>query len=348
METNASFDIGFLSIVESFGIDPHDHLSHKVLIAVLSWTRELYMRLLSDKYVWSPIFLGEEYDDYVANLLKISEQFHYSLQANELIHTFRSVTMDSWKTYLVEKWFYNSVLKKWDDLHTWKTTLNILRRSSLFDDLLNNGTGILWTYSYARAEKSGITLDIGEMMLSHSNLILDGHMDVTMEQLFMCVFCHELAHLFSTESPTREELDTSYRLYELRRSVLWSDQPDEDIFYLTKYRSGIYLDSVWSDADLKLNLINEAITELIAEEVYNHIWWVNPTIIGRSYIYTYKKEVESLRKALVDISGEMGQSYNVIWEKIRRWYFLWWEDFTYVLVEIIDKIYSRFCANIDI
>ena len=290
----------------------------------------------------SPIFLGEEYDDYVANLLRISERFQYDLVADQLLHQFKWKIVESWIDYLKQQEFYAPEIEnKWDSLIEWVTNLNLVRKSALFDDT-TYGTNVLWRYSFW-VEMSSITIDIDEIQFQLVYLHSIGNTDINVDQLFMSIFCHELAHLSSSEYRTREELDTSRRLYELRKSILGSDQPDEDIFYLLKYRSGIYIDFIWSDEDLKLNLINEAITELIAEEVYSHIQSENPNITMGSYVFTYQNEVKILKQSLTEFSEEMGQSYDVIWEKIRKWYFLWGEDFKYVFVEIIDQIYPRFC-----
>lgn len=327
-------------IAKSLGIHPSDTVSLELLQTLITWTSYYIGKLMSQRNTRAGIVLLEETDR--SKLISITDQYWSDIQARLLNEKYKKQTGNEFLDYLWKNKCVDSrILEINQDFSSGSITFSIEYPGITSENFLSSDAYGSYAYDH-RSWKRIVNIYYDMIFQGTISYILLTWEALSPENFFIMILCHELAHMFSSEVLSKSTIDSWKILYDLRRSILGDEQPVEDVLHLVKYRTGIKLITWESDYPTETAL-NEAITELVAEEIYESLRWKAwYEKIRWAYVYSYKKEVQCLRQALSEFSWESEQSYTENWSILRKGYFLWWEALMLAVSKVIDPIFPRF------
>ncbi len=192
-----------------------------------------------------------------------------------------------------------------------------------------------------------LTIDLDSIMKEVAVTSINDWIKLSIYEQFVMVLTHELAHVFSTEFISTDEAEK--REKELAIRELYNESHcvnDIIVKYFTHFRSWykiIYVDGYFATRE-DPTPFNEAITELVGEELYQIITSDEPfKVLTKTYhVGAYKPNVIALHRAIKRYCSIHKMDESSVLEKIKRAYIVW---FPYILE--IDDLYSLFLEEFE-
>jgi hypothetical protein len=230
------------------------------------------------------------------------EKFINSILNEAILRIYFRIKEEYWKEY---KW---NILK----LVNQKKVKVVIRKNAWDDTLIKDELWAIWS----NLKTWFITFYLNPIAIANHSWWIDNY-----ELTLMSVFCHELAHLLSTElldNETRKALENYWRKVE-------ETLGDESVKIpnIRYYRSWLSL-SYWENRWV-LRELNEWMTDIFWETIFNILKeeWLIPNNLWE-YVVFYKKDKQELEYDIRKLQEKLQITEDEIYEYFEKAYLLWW------------------------